>query len=133
MKAYSQDLRDRVLDKYHEGGITKVALAKLYKICDETIRNWIKLYNANGNCNSRQHLNKGPTYKFTNKQAILDFIAANPDADGIAIRDGVCPELAMSTFYDTLKRMEITFKKKSPGINKDRNLSGRTLKGNWKV
>jgi len=48
----------------------------------------------------------------------LKFIENNPDSDGIAIRDAVAPELPMTTFYDTLKRMNITYKKKSQSIKR---------------
>ena len=43
----------------------------------------------------------------------LDYIAFNPDADGIEISDSVVPELVLSAFYDTLKRMKISYKKNS--------------------
>ena len=68
-------------------------------------------------------------YKFDDKERILDFIRANPDADGIAIRDAVAPKLAMSTFYDTLKRMEITFKKRTKIQRTQRGITSSVSKG----
>jgi hypothetical protein len=35
-------------------------------------------------------------------------LAQNPDSQGLDIRDALAPEIPMSTFYDTLRRMRIT-------------------------
>ena len=57
--------------------------------------------------------------RFNDKDAIMTFIEENPDANGIDIRDNVAPELPMSTFYDTLSRLQITYKKKSLNISNE--------------
>ena len=77
-----------------------------------TISRWIRRYTANGDYSSRQHLQSGRKAKFADKEKVIDFLASNPDSRGIDIRDGVAPGLAMSTFYDTLRRMKITYKKR---------------------
>ena len=112
MKAYSQDLRDRVIAAYKKN-IPTEKIVEIFNICKATANDWIKRFETSGDYSSKQGSVGQPNYKFDDKECILDFIRANPDADGIAIRDAVAPGLAMSTFYDTLKRMEITFKKKS--------------------
>lgn len=112
MRAYSQDLRDRVIKAY-EGNMPISEIIKIFSICRNTAENWIQRYIDTGNYSSQQGKTGQPPYKFNDKQAILDFIVKNPDADGIMIRDGVAPNLAMSTFYDTLARMEITYKKRA--------------------
>ena len=45
------------------------------------------------------------------KKRVLNFLLTNPDSEGIYIRNEVAPELPMSTFYGTLSRMKITYKK----------------------
>jgi transposase len=112
MKAYSQDLRDRVISAYNKGTCIE-EIVEMFNICKATAKDWIARYIATGDYSSKQGTAGRPPYKFDNRELILDFISKNPDADGISIRDEVAPGLAMSTFYDTLKRMEITFKKKS--------------------
>ncbi len=112
MKAYSQDLRDRVIRAY-EKNVAISEIVKLFNICRATVDNWIQRYIDTGDYSSNQGKSGQPPYKFDNKEAILDFIANNPDADGIAIRDAVAPGLARSTFYDTLARMKITYKKRA--------------------
>ncbi len=113
MRAYSQDLRDRVINAYKEGKTSLDNIIDTFKICMDTAKDWIKRFETTGDYSSRQANNLGRQRRFTNKEAVLNFIKDNPDADGIAIRDAVAPELPMSTFYDTLKRMDITFKKRT--------------------
>jgi transposase len=120
IKAYSQDLRDRVIIAYKEGEISLKTITTTFKICMDTAKDWIKRFETTGDYRSRQSSVNGRRPRFTDKQAVLTFIKNNPDADGIAIRDAVAPELPMSTFYDTLKRMEITFKKKSQNIKREK-------------
>ena len=119
MRAYSQDLRDKVIDKYKEGGMTMTAISKLFGICRETISDWVKRYKKDGDYSSKQGVGCGGAFKFTDKDKILEYLKSNPDANGIELRDAVAPDLPMSTFYDTLARMEITYKKKNQNISSD--------------
>jgi len=113
VKAYSQDLRDRVILLYTSGDYNIKQLSHLFKICRQTISSWITKYKENGDYSSRQHEQSGRAARFTDKEKVIRFLESNPDAQGIEIRDAVSPELPMSTFYDTLKRMNITYKKRA--------------------
>jgi transposase len=127
MKAYSQDLRDRVIDTYKEGTYTKMAIAKRFHLAYDTACSWIKRYLTTGDYSSKQGVGCGRKEKFTDKAAILTFIDEHPDANGIEIRDAVVPGLPMSTFYDTLARMGITYKKKSRSINNEARTNAKPL------
>ena len=61
------------------------------------------------------------------KNKILEYLKSNPDANGIEIRDVVAPDLPMSTFYDTLARFNITYKKKNQNINNEAMWIEKTL------
>lgn len=113
MKAYSQDLRDRVILLYKTGQYTKTLLSQIFELAYQTVCSWIKRYEETNDYSSRQHLQSGRKARFTDKDKILEFLANNPDSQGIEIRDGVAPELPMSTFYDTLYRLDITYKKRA--------------------
>ena len=54
-------------------------------------------------------------------------MAQNPDSQGLDIRDALAPEIPMSTFYDTLSRMRITYKKKSLNIKEGAKRKGKSL------
>ena len=124
MKAYSQDLRDRAIDLYENENYSRGKISKLLKIGYQTISEWIRRYKRTGDYSSKQHLVQGRKAQFTDKQIILDYINKNPDADGVAIRDAIAPELAMSTFYDTLRRLKITYKKRAQIQTKIRKQEG---------
>jgi len=119
MKAYSQDLRGRLIELHKTGKYNKTELKEIFKLAYQTVRNWIKLYEEKGDYSSRQHEQKGRQARFTDKDKILEYIKNNPDSDGIEIRDAVAPLLPMSTFYNTLDRMKITYKKKSHDIREE--------------
>jgi transposase len=59
MRAYSQDLRDRVISHYNRGQYQIKDLAKMFDMTRQTIGSWIKRYKKTGNYSSRQHLSKG--------------------------------------------------------------------------
>ncbi len=113
MKAYSQDLRDRVIDLYKTSKYKITIISNLLKLDRHTVSDWVKRYKENADYSSRQHLQKGRNARFTDKEKVVNFLANNPDSQGIDIRDAVAPELPMSTFYDTLNRMGITYKKRT--------------------
>ena len=110
MKAYSQDLRDRVIKANTVDNMKPLVIAR---IRPNTVYGWLHRFKTTGDYRSKQGVGCGPEFRFTDKESILAYIAQNPDADGIEIRDGVAPHLPMSTFYDTLARMEITYKKRA--------------------
>ena len=113
MRAYSQDLRDRVIELYKTKAYSKTELTKIFKLSYQTVLDWIKRYNTRGDYSSKQHLQAGRKLRFTDKKKILEFLSTNPDSQGIDIRNFVAPEVPMSTFYDTLHRMNITYKKRA--------------------
>jgi len=89
MKAYSQDLRDRVIDLFVNKRHSRVYISRLLSISYSSVCTWVKCYLKTGIYSSSQHLVPGRRPRFNDKQGVLDFIEANPDADGIEIRNAV--------------------------------------------
>jgi transposase len=112
MKAYSQDLRDRAINMYNSG-IKRKEISKLLSIHYETIRLWIRMYLDSGDYSSKQHLNTGRPCTFTDKEGILNYLDKNPNALAAEIRDDMASDMPISTFRDTLYRMNITYKKRN--------------------
>ena len=127
MKAYSQDLRDRVIALYKTRKYTKTALTKIFKLSNQTVFDWIKRYEKSNDYSSKQHIQLGRKARFTDKKRVLEFLAQNPDSQGLDIRDAIAPEIPMSTFYDTLRRMRITYKKKSLNTKEGAKRQGKSL------
>jgi len=119
MRAYSQDLRNKVINKYKEGTMTMTAISKLFGICYESVRDWVRRYTKDGDYSSKQGVGCGRAIRFADKDKILEYLKLHPDANGIEVRDAVAPDLPMSTFYDTLARLKITYKKKNQNINSE--------------
>ena len=127
MKAYSQDLRDRVIALYKTKKYTKTELTKIFKLSYQTVFEWIKRYEESNDYSSKQHIQLGRKARFTDKKRVLEFLAQNPDSQGLDIRDALATEIPMSTFYDTLRRMRITYKKKSLNIKEGAKRKGKSL------
>lgn len=113
MKAYSQDLRDRVILTYESGEPNKSKISRIFKVGYDAVSEWIDRYNKTGDYSSKQGVGCGRVPKYNDKKAILNFLEKNPDANAIQIRDELVPEMHINTFYDTLKRLKITYKKRA--------------------
>lgn len=122
MKAYSQDLRDRVISYHTEQQMSTAAISSLFKISIQTVRDWIKKYETTGDYSSKQGANGGRPCKFSDKTKLLDCLGIHTDANAIEIRDIVAPGLHMNTFYGSLKRMKVTYKKRAKIQTKERLL-----------
>jgi len=127
MRAYSQDLRDKVINKYKEGSMTMMRISKLFGICYESVRDWVKRYKECGDYSSKQGVGCGRAVRFTDQGKVLEYLKSYPDASGIELRDAIAPDLPMSTFYDTLARLNITYKKKNPNISNEVRWQGIIL------
>lgn len=112
MNGYSQDLRDIAITLYQTGNYSKKDLAELLSLGYATLRRWCKRYDDTGNCLILKPLKEGRHSIFTDKQAVLDYLEEHPDADGIELRNKLAPHVSQSCFYNTLHRMEITYKKR---------------------
>jgi len=93
------------------GEYTQKAVADMYRISAKTVWSWVDRYKKTGSSRAKKNRNPEKPYKFQDKQKILDYLKNHPKSLGYEIR--MAPGLAMSTFYDALKRMKITFKKKN--------------------
>lgn len=100
---YSLDFREKVLEIRNKQNISIFKVAKLFKISKTTIMNWIK------NIHAKKNRNK-PTITIDIKKLKED-IRKYPDAYQYerAQRLGV----TKSGIYHILKRLRVTYKKKS--------------------
>ena len=126
MRAYSQDLRDRVISSYRAGETNKSKLSRIYTIYRGTISSWINMYEATGDYRSKQGVGCGRVATFTNKEAVERYLKEYPDAMALEIREALAPEIPRSTFYDCLNRLGFSFKKRRPNINKGKNKIDKT-------
>jgi transposase len=127
MRAYSQDLRDKVIEQYKNNTMTMMAISKIFMISYQTVCDWVKRYKKDSDYSSKQGVGCGRAVRFTDEAKVLEYLKANPDANAIEIRDEVAPGLPMSTFYDTLDRFGITYKKKNLDTRNEMQWLGKNL------
>jgi transposase len=127
MRAYSQDLRDKVIEQYKNNTMTMMAISKIFMISYQTVCDWVKRYKKDSDYSSKQGVGCGRAVRFTDEAKVLEYLKANPDANAIEIRDAVVPCLPMSTFYDTLDRFGISYKKKNLDTRSEAQWLGKSL------
>src|SRR5512134_973632 len=80
MKAYSTDLRDRVIESVESGECNIPQAARRYKVSEPSLERWLAKYRKTGNCAPRAHAG-GPARKLaTAEAAIRAVVKAEPDA-----------------------------------------------------
>src|SRR5512135_2318964 len=80
MKAYSTDLRERVVASVESGECNIPQAARRYKVSEPTIERWLAKYRKTGNCAPLPHAG-GPVRKLAIAQAeIRAAVKADPDA-----------------------------------------------------
>lgn len=112
MNAYSQDLRDKVINIFKSGKYTRLEIAKLLKIGYKTIKYWIAQYNNTGTCEIIKPKRIGRLRSFDNKDLVLEYLKKYPDASGKEMHEALAPHISDTAFYNSLARMNITYKKK---------------------
>ena len=116
MNAYSNDLRQKAIELYETEDYSKVKISQLLKISYKTIWSWIKLYEDTGSYAVNKPKRIGRLRGFDNKELVLNFLKANPDASGKEMHEALAPQISDTAFYNSLARMNITYKKKRSNI-----------------
>lgn len=112
MNAYSQDLRDKVIEIFKQGNHTRLEISKLVKIGYKTIKAWVRQYSDTGSCEIIQPKRIGRLRSFDNRELVLEYLKKNPDASGKEMQEALAPNISDTAFYNSLARMNITYKKK---------------------
>lgn len=117
MKAYSLDLRQKIVDTYLEGGISQRQLAERFKVALSFVEKILKQYRETGSIAPKIRIQQTPPKLNEEQLNILkEIVEANNDATLAEIRiyleqkTGVL--IGRSTVDRMLNRMEFTVKKK---------------------
>jgi putative transposase len=105
MNARSEDLRTRVINYIEKGGSHKEAIA-IFEVSSRSIYRWIKLKKETGNLEVRP-VPRSP-HKLPNEE-LLEYVRCNPDAHLKEIAAHF--KCGISSVYDALKRLGVTYKK----------------------
>lgn len=81
MKAYSLDLRQKIIDTYFEGGISQRQLAKRFRVALSFVEKLLKQYREVGNIAAKVRIQQTPTKLNAQQLSILkQTVEANKDA-----------------------------------------------------
>ena len=113
MKAYSQDLRERVLRACDERLGTRAHIAAWFGVSTAWIRRLLQRRRETGSCAAKPHAG-GPRPKLGDNQRrqLVELVAEQPDATLAELRHRLCAFVHLSTLWRALDRSGLTFKKK---------------------
>jgi transposase len=116
MKAYSQDLRERVVRACDEGRGTRPHLAELFGVSTAWIRRLLQRRRETGSIAALPHAGGSPPKMDEGRCGrLLVLVAEQPDATLAELRDRLEAPVHLSTVARTLVRLGLTVKKKSCG------------------
>jgi transposase len=110
MRAYSIDLRKRVLADCDAGLGTKAVAAK-YRVSPAIVRRWKQRRRENGELGPRPW-NAGRKRKL-DRTSVAAAVRARPDATLRELRDALGVDVSLQTIHRVLRELKISFKKKS--------------------
>ena len=113
MRAYSMDLRERVLADCDEG-IGTTAVAAKYRVSPAWVRRLKQRRKATGETAPRTASHRPPTWA-PHAEAIRAAIAATPDATLAELRQRLALPFSIATLHRAIAAAGLTFKKKSSG------------------
>jgi transposase len=114
MRAYSEDLRERVARACDEGRGTRQQLADLFGVSTAWIRRLLQRRRETGSLAPRPHAG-GPTPKLgeAHRRCLLVLLTEDPDATLAQLRDRLGAPVHPCTVHRALVRLGWTVKKKS--------------------
>ena len=114
MRAFSLDLRQRVLADY-QAGLTFAALGRKYTTSAEWVRQFIRRYEATGEVAARpQRIKKLPFHR-RHEAELRAAVAAQPDLTLEGLRAKLGLDVSIGTLWTALRALKISFKKNARG------------------
>jgi len=117
MKAYSIDLRQKIVDAYNEGNISQRQLAKQFRVALSFIEKLLKQHRETGSIAPKVRTQQTPTKLNSEQLAVLQqLVEANNDATLEELRQQLRQKTAVligrSTVDRMVKKLNLTVKKK---------------------
>lgn len=116
MKAYSLDLRQKIVARYEEGNISQRELARQFRVAVSFVETLLKRYRETGNVGAKVRTKQTPT-KLNEEQ--LDVLAQLVEAQNDAtleelrerLREKTGVSVSCSTIHRMLIKLNLSFKK----------------------
>ena len=116
MKAYSQDLRERVVRACDETSLSRQQVADLFRVSVAWVRRLLQRRRQTGSFAAKLR-GGGPPTKMTDdrRSRLLVLVSEQPDATLAELRDRLAAPVHLSTIGRALARLGLPVKKKSSG------------------
>ncbi len=113
----SLDLRERVVATVLSGELSHAKVARLFSVSESSLHRWLREYRATGNLTPKPHSGGvDPLLDGEGAELLRSIVErANDrtlDEYCLLLEEAGGPQLARSTMYDAIERLEITRKKK---------------------
>ncbi|MEH2467228.1 helix-turn-helix domain-containing protein [Nostoc sp.] len=106
MKAYSLDLRQKIIDTYFEGGISQRQLAKRFRVALSFVEKLLKQYREIGSIAPLVRIQQTPTKLNSQQLSILEeIVSANKDATLDELRSHLEQKTGVIIGQTTMDRM----------------------------
>ena len=121
-KVYHQDLRDSAVNHWQKTG-NKSQTARLFEINRNTLDDWIKLYQEQGNTKPKPFAAVGVKHIITDLTAFEDYVKSQEFDTAKQLREQYLkdhPDVSISynAFLETLRRIKWSFKKRPRSLSK---------------
>ena len=114
MKAFSLDLRQRVLADY-QAGLSFAELGRKYTTSAEWVRQFIRRYEATGEIAARPPRIKKLPFHQRHEAELREALAAKPDLTLEGLRAKLGLDVSIGTLWNALRALKISFKKNARG------------------
>jgi len=110
MKAYSVDLRERVLADF-QGGMKFAGLGRKYSVSAEWVRQFIRRHQATGEIAARPPLTKKLPFHRRHEAELRMALADQPDLTLEGLRAQLGLDVSIGTLHQALVNLKISFQK----------------------
>ena len=114
MRAYSMDLRERVFADCR-AGMTTPAVAQKYSVSPAWVRRLKQRHKATGSLAPRPHSPGRPVTLAPHDARVRELVRDDPDATLAELRQRLGVKVSLSALAEYLRRIKLSFKKKSSG------------------
>lgn len=113
MKAFSIDLRERILATYDKENATREDVARRFRVSLGMVKKLIQQRRHTGNIQSRRHLcGRKPLILENHRSQMRDLVRKKPDITLAELRDAVGLNCTLPAIHYALEQMGLSYKKR---------------------
>ena len=126
-KAYSYDLRQKVIQAIKLDGMKKVEAAQLFGISRNTINLWLKRLQETGDFQALPNQPPGNGHKITEWEKFREFVQVHGDKTQVEMAKLWSGQISERTISRALKKIGFTRKKKLMATAREMKTKGKNL------